>query len=143
VDEIVRQAAPLPVVLKGIGRADDALRALDHGVRAVWVSNHGGRQLDFAPATIDVLAEVARAVGDRTEVYVDGGVRSGTHALVALGLGARAVFVGRPVLWGLAAGGAEGVSGVLGLLRAELRRAMQLAGCATPEAAREGIVRLR
>jgi len=126
---IAEAAAPLPVVVKGIVRADDAVRALDHGARAVWVSNHGGRQLDLAPATIDALAEVVAAVGPRAEVYVDGGVRSGTHALVALGLGARAVFVGRPVLWGLAAGGQPGVEEVLTLLGSELVRAMQLAGC--------------
>jgi 4-hydroxymandelate oxidase len=142
-EEIARQAAPLPVVVKGVGRADDAIRALDHGAKAVWVSNHGGRQLDFAPATIDVLAEVARAVGDRAEIYVDGGIRSGTHALIAFGLGARAVFVGRPVLWGLAAGGADGVAAVLGLLRDELCRAMQLAGVPDLAAARDDLVRRR
>jgi 4-hydroxymandelate oxidase len=142
-DGIVQQAAPLPVVVKGIVRPDDAQRALDHGARAIWVSNHGGRQLDLAPATIDVLGDVVRAVGDRSEVYVDGGIRSGTHALVALGLGARAVFVGRPVLWGLAAAGAEGVAAVLGLLRDELMRAMQLAGCADAEAAQDDLIRRR
>ncbi len=129
-DWLVALAAPLPVVVKGIVRGDDAVRALDHGARAVWVSNHGGRQLDLAPATIDALVEVVAAVGDRAEVYVDGGVRSGTHALVALGLGARAVFVGRPVLWGLAADGEEGARSVLALLTEELDRAMRLAGCA-------------
>ncbi|HVH43996.1 MAG TPA: alpha-hydroxy acid oxidase [Labilithrix sp.] len=142
-EDIVQRSAPLPVVIKGIARPDDALRALDHGARAVWVSNHGGRQLDLAPATIDVLAEVARAVGDRSEIYVDGGIRSGTHALVALALGARAVFVGRPVLWGLATAGAEGVTGVLSLLRDELTRAMQLAGCPDALAARNDLVRRR
>lgn len=142
-EEIVRQAAPLPVVVKGIVRPEDARKALDHGARAVWVSNHGGRQLDLAPATIDVLGDVVRAIGDRSEVYVDGGIRSGTHALVALGLGARAVFVGRPVLWGLAAAGAEGVAGVLELLRHELIRAMQLAGCPDPEALRDDLIRRR
>lgn len=141
-DAIVAQAAPLPVVVKGIARPDDAVRALDHGARAVWVSNHGGRQLDLAPATIDMLAEVVRAVGDR-EVYVDGGIRSGTHALIALALGARAVFVGRPILWGLAAGGAEGVAAILGLLRDELTRAMQLAGCPDLDSTRDDLVRAR
>lgn len=142
-EALVLQAAPLPVVVKGVARPDDAQRALDHGARAVWVSNHGGRQLDFAPATLDVLPEVVGAVGDRTEVYVDGGIRSGTHALIALGLGARAVFVGRPALWGLAVGGAEGVASVLTLLRDELIRAMQLAGCADAEAARADLIRRR
>jgi 4-hydroxymandelate oxidase len=142
-DTIAELAAPLPVVVKGIARADDALRALDHGARAVWVSNHGGRQLDLAPATIDVLAEVVRVVGPRCEVYVDGGIRNGTHALIALGLGAHAVFVGRPVLWGLAAGGADGVTAVLSLLRDELIRAMQLSGCPDLDATREDLVRRR
>ena len=121
----------------------DALRALDHGARAIWVSNHGGRQLDSAPATADVLPEVVRAVADRAEVYVDGGIRSGTQALIALGLGARAVFVGRPVLWGLAAGGEAGVSAVLELLTSELVRAMQLAGCPDLAAARDDLIRVR
>ena len=140
---IAKLAAPLPVVVKGIARPDDALRALDHGARAIWVSNHGGRQLDYAPATIDVLREVVRAVGDRAEVYVDGGIRSGTQALIALGLGARAVFVGRPVLWGLAADGEAGVAAVLALLTKELVRAMQLAGCASIADARADLVRRR
>ncbi|CAN5925029.1 alpha-hydroxy acid oxidase [soil metagenome] len=133
--------APLPLVVKGIIRGDDARAALDHGARAVWVSNHGGRQLDLSPSTCDALVEVVAAVDDRAEVYVDGGIRSGTHALVALGLGARAVFVGRPVLWGLAAGGETGVSRVLGLLHDELVRAMQLAGCADVAAVPRDLVR--
>jgi 4-hydroxymandelate oxidase len=140
---IARVAAPLPVVVKGLVRADDARRAVDHGVAAVWVSNHGGRQLDFAPATIDALAGVVAAVSDRAEVYLDGGVSSGTRALIALGLGARAVFVGRPILWGLAADGERGVERVLELLGEELQRAMQLAGCANVEDARKDVVRTR
>lgn len=128
--ELAATCAPLPLVVKGIVRGDDARAALDAGARAVWVSNHGGRQLDLAPATADALVEVVAAVGGRAEIYVDGGIRSGTHALVALALGARAVFVGRPILWGLAAGGSDGVSRVLALLREELIRSMQLAGCA-------------
>ncbi len=134
-------AAPMPIVVKGIVRGDDAKRALDHGAGAVWVSNHGGRQLDLAPSTADALVEVVAAVGERTEVYADGGIRSGTHALVALGLGARAVFVGRPILWGLATAGREGVARVLALLDEELVRAMQLAGCADLATARDGLVR--
>lgn len=142
-DWIAKIAAPLPVVVKGIARADDAARALDHGAKAIWVSNHGGRQLDYAPATIDCLTEVVRAVGNRAEVYVDGGIRSGTQALIALGLGARAVFVGRPILWGLAADGEEGVAAVLALLTNELVRAMQLAGCPSIADARSDLVRRR
>jgi 4-hydroxymandelate oxidase len=140
---IARVAAPLPVVVKGLVRADDAKRAVDHGVAGVWVSNHGGRQLDLAPATIDALAGVVEAVGDRAEVYLDGGVSSGTRALVALGLGARAVFVGRPVLWGLAVDGERGVERVLALLNEELVRALQLAGCANAADARAGVIRRR
>lgn len=133
--------APLPLVVKGIIRGDDARAALDHGARAIWVSNHGGRQLDLAPATADGLVEVMAAIRERAEVYVDGGIRSGTHALIALGLGARAVFVGRPVLWGLAAGGEAGVSRVLALLDDELLRAMRLAGCADVAAVDHDLVR--
>lgn len=118
----------LPVVVKGIVRPDDARRALDHGVSAVWVSNHGGRQLDTAPATIAVVAAIADAVGDRTEIYVDGGIRRGTDVLKALALGARAAFVGRPVLWGLAYDGEHGVRFVLETLQRELVLAMQLCG---------------
>jgi 4-hydroxymandelate oxidase len=124
-------ASPLPVVLKGIVRPDDAARALDHGARGVLVSNHGARQLDTAPATIDVLAAVVDAVAGRAPVLLDGGVRWGTDVLKALALGARAVLVGRPVLWGLAVGGEDGVALVLDLLRAELSRAMALAGART------------
>ncbi|MEO7113493.1 MAG: alpha-hydroxy acid oxidase [Polyangiaceae bacterium] len=128
--ELVSICAPLPVVVKGIVRADDALRAIDCGASAIWVSNHGGRQLDFGIPTIDALGDVAAAVGSRAEIYFDGGVRSGTHALIALARGARAVFVGRPILWGLAVDGENGVHRVLDLLNTELLRAMQLAGCA-------------
>lgn len=138
---IAAECAPLPLVVKGIARGDDAARALDHGAKAIWVSNHGGRQLDYAPATLDVLPEVVRAVGDRAEIYVDGGIRSGTQALIALALGARAVFVGRPVLWGLSCNGREGVASVLNLLKSELVRAMQLAGCPDLESTRADLVR--
>ncbi len=120
--------APLPVIVKGVVRGDDALRSLDHGAQAIWVSNHGGRQIDLGPATADALVNVVAAVGTRAEVYVDGGIRSGTQALVALSLGARAVFVGRPILWGLATDGYVGARRVLALLHEEFIRAMQLAG---------------
>jgi 4-hydroxymandelate oxidase len=121
----------LPVVLKGILRADDARTALDHGAAAVVVSNHGGRQLDGAVATLDALPAVVDAVGSRCEVFVDGGVRRGTDVLKALALGARAVLVGRPVLWGLAAAGIDGAAHVLAILQQELDQAMALSGCPT------------
>ena len=107
----------LPVVAKGIVRADDARRAVDHGARAVVVSNHGGRQLDTTVATAWALPEVVAQIGSSAEVYVDGGIRRGTDILKALSMGARAVLVGRPVLWGLALSGAEGVNRVLSILR--------------------------
>ena len=119
----------LPILVKGIVRGDDAARAIDCGVRGIVVSNHGGRQLDTAPATIEVLPDVLAAVEGRAEVLVDGGVRRGTDVVKALALGARAVMLGRPILWGLAVGGEEGVSHVLSLLRAELDTAMALCGC--------------
>jgi len=118
----------LPVVVKGVLRADDARQCVDAGAAGVWVSNHGGRQLDGAVATADVLPEVVDAVGQSAEVYVDGGVRRGTDALKALALGATAVFVGRPVAWGLTVGGRDGVRGVVDGFRAEFELAMALAG---------------
>jgi 4-hydroxymandelate oxidase len=118
----------LPVLVKGVLRGDDAVACLDAGAAGVVVSNHGGRQLDTVVATADALAEVAAAVGDRAEVYVDGGVRRGTDVLKALALGARGVLVGRPVLWGLSVGGAAGVERVLSGLSGELRLAMALCG---------------
>jgi 4-hydroxymandelate oxidase len=119
----------LPVVVKGVCRADDARRCVEHGAAAVVVSNHGGRQLDTAPSTCEALPYVAAAVDGRSEVFVDGGIRRGSDVLKALALGARAVLVGRPVLWGLAVAGEEGALRVLELLRQELEEAMLLAGC--------------
>lgn len=127
--EWLRSITRLPVLVKGIVRADDAKRAIDVGAAGVVVSNHGGRQLDASPATIDVLPHVVDAVAGRGEVLLDGGVRRGTDVVKALALGARAVLVGRPVLWGLAAGGREGVAAALGVLRRELDLAMALCGC--------------
>jgi 4-hydroxymandelate oxidase len=129
----VRELSHLPLVLKGVVRADDAVRAVDAGVAGIIVSNHGGRQLDGAPATLDALPGVVAAAAGRAEVLLDGGIRRGTVVLKALALGARAVLVGRPVLWGLAVGGAEGAAAVLALLEDELSRAMALAGCASVE----------
>ncbi|HEX2374664.1 MAG TPA: alpha-hydroxy acid oxidase [Actinomycetota bacterium] len=121
----------LPVVVKGVLRADDALACVEAGAAGVVVSNHGGRQLDSVVATADALAEVAAAVGDRAEVYVDGGIRRGTDVLKALALGARAALIGRPVLWGLTMAGAKGVERVLSGLAGELRLAMALCGATT------------
>lgn len=123
--------SPLPVVVKGIVRPADAVRAVENGAAAVVVSNHGGRQLDDSPATIDVLESVVQAVGGGAEVWMDGGVRRGTDVIKALALGARAVLVGRPVLWGLAVAGEDGAAHVLDILRAELDLAMALSGCPT------------
>ena len=119
----------LPVVVKGVCRGDDARRAAELGAQAVVVSNHGGRQLDTAPATSEALPYVVEAVGDRCEIYVDGGIRRGSDALKAIALGARAVLVGRPVLWGLCVAGEEGALQVLEILRRELDEAMLLCGC--------------
>ena len=124
----------LPVVPKGILHPDDAQRAVDHGARAVIVSNHGGRQLDSAVASLDALPAVVEAVGGRAEVLVDGGVRRGTDILKALALGARAVLIGRPIHWGLAVGGETGVRQVLELLRADLALDLMLCGLASPDA---------
>lgn len=121
----------LPIILKGIIRPDDALRAIDYGAKGIVVSNHGGRQLDTSPATIEVLPKIAEAVDNRIEVLVDGGIRRGTDILKAVALGAKAVLVGRPVLWGLACNGTEGVSSVLSLLKKEFDLAMALSGTPT------------
>jgi len=126
--------AGLPLVLKGILTAEDATLAREHGASAIVVSNHGGRQLDAAPASLDALAEVAAAVGDGVEVLIDGGIRRGSDVVVSLALGARAVLVGRPAMWGLAEGGAEGVERVLRLLRDEFDNALALCGCRSPAA---------
>lgn len=122
-----------PFVVKGILSAADAQRAVDAGADAVVVSNHGGRQLDLTPATFDVLPSVVDAVGDRAEVLMDGGVRRGSHVVAALASGARAVLIGRPYLFGLAAAGERGVERVLDILRAEMQRTLVLMGCASVE----------
>jgi 4-hydroxymandelate oxidase len=121
----------LPVLVKGILTAEDATLAVEHGVEAIVVSNHGGRQLDGCPASLDALPEVVDAVGGRVPVLMDGGVRRGTDVVKALALGAAGVLVGRPVAWGLAAEGEDGVAGVLEILRAEVENAMALVGCRT------------
>ena len=121
----------LPVLAKGVLRADDAAACVRAGVAGIVVSNHGGRQLDTTVDPPTALAEVAAAVGDVAEIYVDGGIRRGTDIVKAVALGADGVLVGRPVIWGLAADGAEGVRAVLEELRSELERAMKLCGART------------
>jgi 4-hydroxymandelate oxidase len=121
----------LPVVVKGVQRADDAARCVAAGAAAVLVSNHGARQLEDAPPTADILSGVIDTVGDAVEVYVDGGIRRAPDVAKALALGARAVLIGRPVIWALATGGADGVSGLLNWFGTELRRTMALCGAPT------------
>ena len=127
----LREWTRLPIVVKGVLTGEDARRAVDHGASAVIVSNHGGRQLDGASATLDVLPEVVEAVGRDAEVYLDGGVRRGSDVLMALALGARAVGIGRPVLWARAAGGEAGVARLLSLLEVDVATVMALTGRTT------------
>jgi isopentenyl diphosphate isomerase/L-lactate dehydrogenase-like FMN-dependent dehydrogenase len=122
----------VPVLVKGLVTAEDAVLAVEHGAAGVVVSNHGGRQLDGAIASLEALPEVVQAVGDRCEVYLDGGVRRGTDVVMALALGARAVLVGRPAMYGLAMGGSKGVEQVLEIMREETENALALLGCRSP-----------
>jgi 4-hydroxymandelate oxidase len=131
----------LPVVVKGVQRADDAVRCVDAGAAAIVVSNHGARQLADAPATADILGEIVDAVGARAEVYVDGGLRRAPDVVKALALGARAVLVGRPSLWAVATGGSDGVAALLRWYESELRRTMALCGAATVEQLDRSLVR--
>ncbi|HEY1700667.1 MAG TPA: alpha-hydroxy acid oxidase [Trebonia sp.] len=124
----LRALTDLPIVIKGVLHPDDALLALDHGADAIMVSNHGGRQLDGVPATIDLLPGLAEAVSGRVPILLDGGIRRGADVVKALALGATAVGVGRPVLWGLAAGGEDGARRVLETLRAEVDHTLALLG---------------
>jgi len=126
--EWLRSISPLPIVLKGIMTAGDARLAAEHGAAAIVVSNHGGRQLDWAQASLDALPEIVAAVDGQLEILTDGGIRRGTDVLKALALGARAVLIGRPVFWGLAAGGAAGLAAMVELIRGELISAMALTG---------------
>jgi 4-hydroxymandelate oxidase len=129
----LRKLTSLPIALKGVLHPEDAKRALDSGVDALFVSNHGGRQLDTVPSPLELLPPIADAVGGRLPLVLDGGVRRGTDALKAFALGARAVAIGRPVLWGLAVGGEAGVAHVLSLLRSEFERALALCGCGSAD----------
>jgi isopentenyl diphosphate isomerase/L-lactate dehydrogenase-like FMN-dependent dehydrogenase len=130
----LRSITRLPLIIKGVLRPEDARRALDEGVRGIIVSNHGGRQLDGMPATISMLPGVVEAVAGRAEVYLDGGIRRGTDVFKALALGARAVMIGRPYAWALAAGGQPAVRRVLELLHDELCNVMVATGCANVQA---------
>jgi isopentenyl diphosphate isomerase/L-lactate dehydrogenase-like FMN-dependent dehydrogenase len=132
--EWTAERAKLPVLVKGVLTREDALLAVENGAAGIVVSNHGGRQLDGVAASLDALPEVVEAVAGRVPVLLDGGVRRGGDALKALALGASAVLVGRPVLYGLAVGGEEGVRQVLELLLDEVRRGLALLGCASPDA---------
>ena len=126
--DAIRRSTRLPLVVKGILRPDDARRAVELGAKGIVVSNHGGRQLDRSPAALDVLPSIVEAVGSQIEVYLDGGVRRGSDVLIALSLGARAVGLGRSVLWALAAGGRPGVDHFLRLLGTEVANALLLLG---------------
>lgn len=126
----LRSVTKLPLLVKGIVTREDAIEAVNHGVEGIVVSNHGGRRLDGMPASIDVLEDIATAVNGRTEILLDSGVRRGTDVLKAIALGAKAVLIGRPYAWGLAADGQAGVELVLEMLRAELENAMIATGCA-------------
>jgi len=119
----------LPIVVKGVLTAEDAVLAANAGASAILVSNHGARQLDSLPSTIEALPEIVKAVGNRVEVYMDGGIRDGTDAFKAFALGAKMVFIGRPAIWGLTRNGAEGVKDVLNILGNELDNAMAISGC--------------
>jgi isopentenyl diphosphate isomerase/L-lactate dehydrogenase-like FMN-dependent dehydrogenase len=122
----------VPVLVKGVLTAEDAALAIEHGAGGVVVSNHGGRQLDRVLATADALSEIVDAVEGCAPVLVDGGIRRGVDVAIALALGADAVLVGRPALWGLAAEGSAGAERVLEFLRAELELTLTLCGCASP-----------
>jgi isopentenyl diphosphate isomerase/L-lactate dehydrogenase-like FMN-dependent dehydrogenase len=140
--EWLRSVTSLPILVKGILTAEDAALAVEAGVEGIVVSNHGGRQLDGASASLDALPEVVEAAGDRAAVLLDSGIRRGADAVKALALGAQAVLVGRATLWGLAVGGADGVERVLGLLREEIELALALCGCTSPaEVTRDHVAR--
>jgi isopentenyl diphosphate isomerase/L-lactate dehydrogenase-like FMN-dependent dehydrogenase len=129
----MRSWSPLPLVLKGIMTPEDARLAVDHGVDAIVISNHGARQLDRVQAPIDVLEEVVAAVDDGAEIWVDGGVRRGLDLAIARALGARGVLIGRPIFWALAVGGQAGVERALAIVREEFEIALALLGAPTPD----------
>lgn len=139
----LRTITSLPLLVKGILTAEDAHLAIERGVAGIIVSNHGGRQLDGAVTSIEALPEIVEAVAGRCEVYLDGGIRRGTDVLKALALGAQAVLVGRPALWGLAVNGAQGVRHVLQILRDELELDMALCGCTSLASINRSLVKVR
>ncbi|XP_003391801.3 PREDICTED: hydroxyacid oxidase 1-like [Amphimedon queenslandica] len=138
----VRSITTLPIILKGILNPHDAEEALKHDIQAIYVSNHGGRVLDSVPPTLYALPEIIKAVNGKVEVYVDGGIRHGTDVLKALALGARAVFVGRPIIWGLACNGEDGVFDALQMLGDELRAVMASTGCKRTSEVTPDVIRL-
>lgn len=139
----LKSITKLPIVVKGVAHAEDARLAVYEGAAAIYVSNHGGRQLDIAPATIETLPGIVDAVERRIPIVVDGGIRRGTDVIVALAMGADAVGIGRPALWGLAARGQEGVREVLETFRAEIKNTMALCGCEDLKAVTKELVRER
>jgi 4-hydroxymandelate oxidase len=139
----LRRTTALPIALKGVVHPEDARVAVARGVDALVVSNHGGRQLDTMPAAIELLPPITDAVGASVPLLLDGGIRRGTDVVKALGLGASAVALGRPIVWGLAVAGEEGVAQVLAMLRAEVERALALCGCGSPGDVGRELVRLR
>jgi L-lactate dehydrogenase (cytochrome) len=130
-----------PFAIKGILSVEDAKRAVDIGASTLMISNHGGRQLDATPAPIELVSDIRNAVGDKIEIIVDGGIRRGTHILKAIAMGANCCSIGRPYLYGLAAGGQTGVEKALNLLREELERNMKLAGCSNLPAINDSLIR--
>jgi len=127
----LKRTTTLPIILKGILTVEDARLAVESGIDGIIVSNHGARQVDGVPATIEVLPEISKAVGDKVEIYMDGGVKQGIDVFKALALGAKMVFFGRPMLWGLVHSGEKGASEILELMRREIDLAFALTGCAS------------
>jgi len=132
--------AKVPVLLKGVMHPEDARLAIDHGAAGVIVSNHGARQLDTVPATIEVLPEIVEAIDGKIEVLIDGGIRRGTDIVKAIALGAKAVGVGRPIIWGLAVNGEQGAARILSILRKDFELAMRLCGCTTIDEIQKALV---
>ncbi|XP_019872931.1 2-Hydroxyacid oxidase 1 [Aethina tumida] len=129
----LKSITKLPIVIKGVLRRCDAIQGVKAGVSGIWVSNHGARQIDGTVASIDALPEIVKAVGDKVEVYFDGGIRDGSDVFKAVALGARMVFFGRPALWGLACGGQQGVENVLNILKKEFDQVLGISGCTSIE----------